>query len=200
MNDVTIIQSGGTTTVKVDDAVGVPKAKENDWFVAVVNNRSEKKYAQLLESRGYNIFIPIQKERRIWKNGAKKTVDRVLISSVIFIHCSEKERLEIVHMPFVKRFMVDHTKRKVDGRFPIARIPNYQIENFRRYIEHTDDPIEIEAIPYKFGDKVKVVRGKFEGLEGNVVQYTDGKANVVICIGFLGCAKLNIDLRYIKHI
>ncbi len=199
MSDVATKQSDGTTTAKVDDAVGVPITEDKDWFVAVVNNRSEKKYAQLLEAKGYKIFIPIQKEKRIWRNGTKKTVDRVLITAAIFVQCSEKERLDIVNMPFVKRFMVDHTKREVDGRFPIARIPNYQIENFRRYIEHTDEPIEIEAIPYKLGDKVKIVRGKFEGLEGNVVQYTDGKANLVICIGFLGCAKLNIDLRYIKR-
>lgn len=193
-------ESKGTTTAKVDDAVGVPKNKDKDWFVAVVNNRSEKKYAQLLEAKGYNTFTPIQKEECIWRNGTKKTVDRVLIAAVIFVQCSENERLNIVNMPFVKRFMVDHTKREANGRFPIARIPNYQIENFRRYIERTEYPIEIEAIPYKLGDKVKIVRGKFEGLEGNVVQYTNGKANLVICIGFLGCTKLNIDQKHLKFI
>ncbi len=200
MNNIATKHPNEATTTTVDDAVGVPKSEEKEWFVAVVNNRSEKKYAQLLENKGYHVFIPIQKEKRIWKNGTKKIVDRVLIAAVIFVYCSEKERLDIVHMPFIKRFMVDYTKRNVDGRFPIARIPNHQIENFRRYIERTDKPIEIETTPYQAGDKVQIIRGEFEGLEGNIVQHTDGRTYLVICIGFLGCAKLNIDMRDIKRI
>ena len=54
-----------TTTQKVDDAVGVPSIEKKEWFVAIVNNRSEKKYAQVLQNEGYEVFVPIQSEERI---------------------------------------------------------------------------------------------------------------------------------------
>ncbi len=200
MNDMVLKPFDGTPAIKVGDAVGVSENEKKEWFVAIVNNHSERKNSQWLESKGYKVFVPVQTEERVWRTGVKKKIDKVLIPAVIFICCSEKERLDIVNMPFVKRFMVDYTKRKADGRSSIARIPDCQIENFRKYIENADEPIEVECLPYNLGDKVRVVRGKFKGVEGYVFQNTDGKANLVICIGLLGCAKLNIDIRYIKRI
>ena len=180
----------GTTIQKVDDAVGVPNLEKREWFVAIVINRSEKKYAQVLHDKGYEIFVPIQSEKHTWRNGVIKTVDRVLIVATSFVHCTENERKDIVNMPFVKRFMVDQSQKDNAGKHPIARIPEEQIETFRKLLEKAEEPITIESLPLNVGDKVKVIRGKFTGIEGRILQQRCGETFLIIEINLLGCAKL----------
>lgn len=183
-----------TPTLKVGDAVGVPYIKKREWFVAIVSNRSEKKYAQALHNEGYEVFVPIQKEEHTWRNGTVKTVDRVLIAAMIFIYCTEEERKEIVKKPFVKRFMVDQTQKDKDGRHPIAKIPKNQIDIFRELLEKADEPITVDPFPLNVGDKVRVTRGKLKGIEGKILQPRYGKAFLIVEINLLGCAKLEVSL------
>lgn len=89
-------------TTNVDDAVGVTEAK---WFIAIVNNRSEKANAEKLTKMGIVNYVPVQDELRVWNNGKRVMVEKVMIPSKIFIHCTEKERREIVNLPFIFRFM-----------------------------------------------------------------------------------------------
>lgn len=189
-----------TPTPKVDDAVGVPQIKKQKWFVAIVNNRSEKKYAQILNSEGYEVFVPIQREERIWRNGTVKAVDRVLLPAMIFIYCSENERKEIVKKPFVKRFMVDQTQKDKNGKHPIAIIPDNQIEIFREILDKADEPVTIEPLPLNVGDKVKVIRGRLKGMKGKVLQQRNGKTFLIVEINLLGCAKLGVSLGDVEKI
>lgn len=69
----------------VDDAVGVEKA---NWYVAIVNNRSEKVTAEKLSNEGYEAYVASQEEYRLWRNGKKKKIDRVVIPSMVFLHCT----------------------------------------------------------------------------------------------------------------
>ena len=189
-----------TTTQKVDDAVGVPSIEKKEWFVAIVNNRSEKKYAQVLQNEGYEVFVPIQSEERIWRNGTVKIVDRVLIAAMIFVYCTENERKIIVNMPFVKRFMVDQSQKDKNGRHPIAKIPENQIDTFRELLEKADAPITIEMLPLHIGDRVKVVRGKLIGIEGKILQQKCGETFLIVEISLLGCAKLKISMADVEKI
>lgn len=187
-------------TLKADDTGGITENDNKFWFVAIVNNHSEKKYSELIQKLGHEVFVPTQKEERIWKNGKTKTIDRILISATIFVKCTEEERINILKHQYAKRFMVDHTKTKENGRHPIAIVPNNQIESFRKFIEQYDNPIEIVPIPYKLGESVKITKGKLKGLIGNVIQYTEGKAHIVICLGCLGCANLKINTNLIVRV
>lgn len=190
----------GTTTQKVDDAEGVPNTEGQAWFVAIVNNRSEKKYAQVLHNKGYETFVPIQNEEHIWRNGTVKAVGRVLIPTMIFIYCTEYERKEVLKMPFINRFMVDQTQKDNDGRHPIAKIPRWQMNLFRELLEKSDEPITIEPLPLNIGDKVKVIRGKLAGIEGRILQQRYGETFLIIEITLLGCAKLGISLGDVEKV
>lgn len=153
-----------TTTQKVDDAVGVPSIEKKEWFVAIVNNRSEKKYAQVLQNEGYDVFVPIQSEERIWRNGTVKVIDRVLIAAMIFVYCTENEQRMIVNMAFMKHFMVDQCQKNKDGKYPIAKISEEQKDTFRKLLEKADTPITIGVLPLHIDDKVKVVISRLTGI------------------------------------
>lgn len=200
MDECTAKKQDMATTQKVDDAVGVPNVEKREWFVAIVNNHSEKKYAQVLHNEEYETFVPIQSEKHIWRNGTVKVIDRVLIAAVIFVYCTENERKEIVKKPFVKRFMVDQTQKDKNGKHPIAKIPGHQIDTFRKLLSKTDEPVTIEPLPLNIGDKVRVIRGKLVGIEGMILQQKCRDTFLIVEIYLLGCAKLGISLEDVEKI
>ncbi len=164
------------------------------WYVAVVSHNSEKKVAERLAGLGQESWVASQKVRRIWRNGRKATVDRVVIPSKVFVKCTEPERREIVKLPFISRFLSD---RALSGSSitasRLAVIPQEQIDRLRFMLGQSDVPVEITAAPYRPGDRITVVRGSLKGLRGEVVRTADGKTELAVRLDMLGCARLIID-------
>ncbi|MCD8318265.1 MAG: UpxY family transcription antiterminator [Paraprevotella sp.] len=186
-----IDHSVSTATQGVGDAVGVLK---KNWYVAIVNNNTEKSCGEKLRQEGHEIYVPIQKETHRWRNGKVKVVERVVISASVFVHCTEKERRQhVVTLPYVKRFMTDNA-RAADalGRHPVAVIPESQMEKLRFILYNSDAPVSIESCPVRLGDRVRVVRGKLRGIEGRVIRNGDGSAHLIVQLDVLGCARMDI--------
>ncbi len=175
----------------VGDAVGVDSRK---WYVAVVNNNSEKKVQECLEKMHYEAYVARQQVLKIWKNNRKVKVDKVVIPSKVFIRCTELERKEIVALSFIKRFLTDKARTSVNGLTkPLAVIPQSQIDTMRFMLGQSDIPITFVETPLRRHDRVMVVRGHLKGIEGEVVQTCDGKSEVIVRIELLGSAKMTID-------
>ena len=175
----------------VDDAVGVGKCY---WFVAIVNHNSEKQSSEKLDKMGVANYLPTQSEVRVWRNGRKSKVDRIVIPSAIFIYCTEQRRKEIVGLPFIFRFMTNKAGSiKDSANKPLAIIPDKEIERLKFMLGQEDIPVEITAKPFKTGDKVRVVRGNLAGLEGEVMDLKESKSELIVTLDFFGCARLSID-------
>lgn len=175
----------------VGEAVGVDKSR---WYVAIVGNNTEKSSSGKLEKYGIECYLPIQQETKIWKNGKKATVDRVLIPTILFVRCSEKQRREIVNLPFISRFMVNKaaTSKGAFHSTP-AVIPDIQIQRLKFMVGNSDTPVSITDKPLKRGDLVRVVRGRLAGLEGEITDMSKDHTELVVAIDFFGCARLEID-------
>jgi transcription antitermination factor NusG len=174
----------------VGDAVGVGKSV---WYVALVNNNTEKMTGERLSALGYENYVATQLEIRVWRNGKRAKVDRVVIPSTVFVKCTEKERRQIVALPYINRFMTNKAAVTDEQpyRKPLAIIPNRQIETLRFMLGNSDTPVNIGR--YQKGDKVRVARGELCGLEGEVIETSDGKSELIVAIDFFGCARLTID-------
>lgn len=182
----------------VDDAVGVA---ESHWFVALVNHNSEKQSSERLTKLGVANFVPTQTEIRVWKNGRKSKVSRVVIPSVIFIHCTEEKRKDIVGLPFILRFMTNKAGTSSNGiSKPLAIIPNDQMERLKFMLGQSDVPVRIGELPLERGDKVRVMRGNLAGLEGEVIDMNDSKSELIVAINIFGCARLSIETINLKRI
>lgn len=174
----------------VDGAVGVPSRK---WFVAIVNARHEKSVAEKLANLGYEAFVAAQKELRIWKNGRRKLVDRVIIPSIVFVRCTEPQRREIVTQPFIFRFMVNRSANSGTLNKPVAVIPDKEIQKLRFMLGQSDYPVDFEPVAFKAKDCVRVIRGSLIGLVGEIAETSDGTHTLTVVIEQLGCAKVTID-------
>lgn len=64
---------------------------------------------------------------------------------------------------------------------------------------NSDTPVSIIG-EYRKGDRVKVIRGSLRGLEGEVVQTSDGKSQLTVGIDFLGYARVDIDVLDVERI
>lgn len=180
-----------TTAPKVDDAVGVPK---KCWFVAIVNNKTERRCVHKLEKLGYECYVPTQSEMHVWRTGVKKVVERVVLPSMVFIRTTEKERKQrIVTLPFINRFLPNCARAKdVFGKHLVAIVPDEQIQRLKFILGNADAPVEFEEITFKLGDKVRIIRGGLAGAEGHVIDCGD-ETYFAICVDFLGAAKVKIQ-------
>ena len=181
------------TATDVGDAVGMEK---REWFVAIVNYNTEKSVKQKLDNLKYEAYVATQPTLRIWKNGRKAKIERVVIPNMVFIKCSKSERKQIVTLPFINRFLTNragNTSANSKTK-PLAIIPQKEIETLQYMLCQPDIPITfIEAPTLKLKDKVVVVRGKLKGIEGSVIETYEDKSEVVVSIDILGTAKMTIN-------
>ena len=181
------------TTVR-PDAGGAVGVASRQWFVAIVKNNTEKSAEERLARLGHETYVARQQVLRVWKNGRKAKVDKVLIPAMVFVKCTEAERKEIVALPFISRFMTNKAAASADSPTkPLAVIPQEQIDTLKFMLGQSDIPVTMVAAPYKVRDRVVVVRGNLRGLEGEVVQTADGKSDLIIRVDLLGCAQVTIN-------
>lgn len=192
---------------ETDDAVGVPVSDEKPefkrWYIAIVGNNSERVCRDKLEARiagqagddkDYEVYVPVQQELRVRADGKRRTVERILFPSMLFIRCTERQRLQdIVRLPYIKRFVVDIARKAgFTGFPPVAVIPDSQMLGLKRMVNDGDSEVTIEPVNIPLGAKVRVNGGKLAGLEGHVLETGDGKNNLVIRVDMLGCARMEI--------
>lgn len=176
---------------------GIEECSQN-WYVAVVNNNSEKKVAQALNQLGYEVYVPTQMEERVVR-GKLRSVEKVLLPAMVFVHCTDAVRLEIVNIPFVKRFRVDIAKKNVQGGHSLMVIPDCQMVSFRLALDYKrKEQVFLEESPLVLGDEVEVKKGELMGMRGNIINLPDGNKQVVVSLGSLASIRLSIPASYLR--
>jgi len=180
----------------VDDAVGVHGAK---WFIAILNNHSEKSTAEKLTEMGVDNYLPTQSEIRVWRTGKRVKVDKVLIPSKIFIHCTERERRKLVYLPFINRFMTNiAAARNVSSNRPLAIVPEDEIVKLKFMLGASDGDVSFSEYFVK-GQKIEVVRGPLRGLVGEIaIEADSGVSRLFVNIDCLGSASVIINPKDVK--
>ncbi len=145
--------------------------KETDnsrnWLVIYTTPRAEKKVNERLEEQGIETYLPLYKTIRQWSD-RKKKVELPLFSSYIFLHVSEKERLQALETDGVVRFLY-YLKN------PAVVRPN-EINAIKLFLQETDGlKIKVEV-----GQKVEIASGPMEGVYGEVIRI--GKEKLLLRI------------------
>lgn len=182
---------------RTDDAVGVPDAR---WYAAIVNARHEKSVSGKLDGLGIENYIATQKELHIWKYGKRRMIDRIVIPSIVFVHCTEKERRNLVNLPFIYRFMVNRSSDSGKLGKPVAVISDAEINKLKFMLGQSDYPVEFLPTIFKVNDNVRVIRGKLAGLEGEIQENSDGTHRLVVSLSLLGGATVFIDPKDVEKI
>lgn len=184
----------GSADVDVAGGVGV-----GGWFVVLVGHNGERAVGRRLGERGYEVYVALQREVRVWRDGRRREVDRVVIPSVVFVRCGEGERRDVVKVQGVSRFLMN---RAGAGGVCPAVVPDVQMDRLRFMLGATDRPVEFVERPLRVGMQVRVVRGSLRGLVGEVVYAAEpevgvaddvSSARLLIRLDILGCATVKIS-------
>lgn len=188
-----------TSVNTADDAVGLP---ENHWYIAIVGNRSEVKCSKSLTDLGYESFVATQNVRVVTKNGRRKTLNRIVFPALVFVRTTDKERKRnLVYLPFIKRFMTDPSRRpQPKAPAPVAVVPDKEMDILKFMLENSDKPVTVETGVFNKGDRVRVVSGGLEGLEGIVHSVSEGCERLYVSLDILGCANVEIDRQQLQLI
>lgn len=177
----------------VDGAGGVEQAH---WYAAYVNHNAERRTADRIEAQGVDTYIATQREMRVWVNGRRKMIDRVVIPSVVFVRCTEDmRRHRIVKTPGINRFLTNKAAAAGTYGSSVAIIPEREMATLRFMLGNADTPVDFTPHTYTAGDRVRVLRGPLRGLEGIAVRTPDtSESTLHVALGLLGCATVALPL------
>ena len=159
------------------------------WIAAYTKPRHEKTVENELLKKGFEVYLPILKERRKWSD-RKKWVEFPLFRSYIFV------RTEIKNSLFVLQTMGVVKVIKFGGE--IAVIQNDSIRAIKLMIEGGYMP---EAIDYFVkGEKVEVKNGPLKGLIGEVTRVDNNDRLLVRVDAIQHSVSVQIDRGYLKSV
>jgi transcription antitermination factor NusG len=143
------------------------------WYALYTCPRHEKRVASQVEDRGISCFLPVYRSERTWKD-RRKVLELVLFPGYVFVHMAIENRLRVLQLPGVVRFV------SFNGE-PVT-LPAVEIEALQSRLS---GGTRIEPHPYcRVGRRVRVRSGAMVGLEGIVVRRKDS-CRVVFSINLI---------------
>ncbi|MGH9325159.1 MAG: UpxY family transcription antiterminator [Terriglobia bacterium] len=146
---------------------------EAEWYALYTRHQHEKTVEDLLSKKGFQVFLPLYKSQRRWKDRIK-TLSLPLFPSYVFVHGGMERQLDIIMTPGVYSMVTAAGK--------VAIIPGEEIEAVRRMVENS---VRVEPHPFlKCGDWVRVKAGPLAGIEG-ILTRIKGLFRLVISVEML---------------
>jgi transcription antitermination factor NusG len=125
------------------------------WYAIYTRHQHEKVVANVLTTKGFEVFLPVYTARHQWKDRTKE-LSLPLFPSYVFVHTCLRERVEVLRTPGVYQFVEF-------GGVPCP-ISLHEVQAVRRAIDHS---LAIVPHPYLHcGDRVRVRSGPLTGSEG----------------------------------
>jgi transcription antitermination factor NusG len=125
------------------------------WFAVSVKTRAEKSVARMLETKGFEEFVPTYKETHQWSD-RRKQIEIPLFTRYVFCRFDDRFRLPVLTIPGVLAIVGTPA-----GSTPIEQ---REIDALRRVSN-----AGVECQPWPFvqpGQRVRVRRGALSGVEG----------------------------------
>jgi transcription antitermination factor NusG len=143
------------------------------WYAVYTRPRHEKCVAQQVESRQMQSFLPLYRAVHRWKDRTKE-VDLALFPGYVFVHLPLRDRLRVLEIPGVVRFVSFQSKP--------AALPEIELESLRRGLAGR---IPMTPHPYlQVGRRVRLRSGPMAGLEG-ILRRRKERLRLVVSIEML---------------
>jgi transcription antitermination factor NusG len=142
----------GMLNAKSSDAV---MSGGSPWWALYTRHQHEKTVAEMLSNKGFDVFLPLYDSMRRWKD-RKKLLSLPLFPGYVFVRGGLSRKLHVVSTPGVHMILYRGEQ--------VAIIPDNEIQAIRTAV---DGHYRVEPHPFlKCGDRVRVIRGSLEGVEG----------------------------------
>ncbi len=138
---------------------GVKNAEDAPWWALYTRHQHEKIVADMLSTKGFEVFLPLYDSVRRWRD-RKKLLSLPLFPCYVFVRGGLDRKLQIVTTPGVYMILY-HGER-------VAAIPGAEMDAIQRAVQGR---CRVEPHPFlKCGERVRVKRGSLEGVEGILIR------------------------------
>jgi transcription antitermination factor NusG len=161
----------------------------DEWWALYTRHQHEKTVAEILSMKGFEVFLPLYESVRRWKD-RKKILSLPLFPCYVFIRGGLMRRLEVVTTPGVHMILYRGER--------IATIPESELDAIRRSVEGR---LSVEPHPFlKCGERVRVIRGSLQGVEGVLVRKKN-LYRLVLSVAMLAqSASVEIDVADVEPV
>ena len=169
------------------------------WFAARTRDKQEfavRRFLDKLKSEE-NLDIDYYLPTRIVISQLKyrrKRSEVPVIRNLIFICATKQVACDISNVYSAQLFYM-----KDLSTHSMLIVPNKQMEDFMFVMDLNPDGVSFDTEPFAIGNKVKVVKGDFCGIEG-VIATESNKTYVVIRIKGVLVASVKVPKSYLKMI
>ncbi len=129
------------------------------WWAVYTRHQHEKTVAEVLSTKGFEVFLTLHDSMRRWKD-RQKVLSLPLFPCYVFVRGKLSRRLQVVTTPGIHMILSRGEQ--------IAVVPEEELLAIRRAVNGN---YRVEPHPFlKVGERVRVTRGSLEGVEGILIR------------------------------
>jgi transcription antitermination factor NusG len=164
-----------------------PISEQRAWYAIYVKHQHEKKAADLLARKGFEILLPIYRSVRRWKD-RNKTIFLPLFPCYLFVRTDLSRKIDILRTAGVFQL--------VESGGCACPIPECDIEAIKRVVH---SPAQIAPHPFlRNGERVRVRHGPLEGVEGILTRFKNQHRVVMTVEPLQKAFAVEIDLAAVE--
>lgn len=158
------------------------------WYVMYTASRSEKKVADRLTEKGWDVYLPMVEELRQWSD-RKKKVQRPLFNGYVFVKTERSKLWECLQVPGAVKF--------VNFAGNHATIREEDLDTIRRIVT-TGVAVETDGGEIGPGEKVKVVGGPLQDMEGECIEKGNKDYFLIRIPGIMQNMIITIERKFLQ--
>lgn len=172
------------------------------WYVLRVTYQRELAAKSVLDALQVDNFLPMRKVRRQGTDGRFVWRKEVAVHNYIFVRATREEidAIKSGRLPFLRYVM-----QTADGLRKPQVVPELQMQCFIAVAGKIDerihylDPVEVDL---EQGDRVRILGGPFEGVEGAFVRLKEQREKCVVVRidGIVAVATATIPARLVEKL
>jgi transcription antitermination factor NusG len=169
------------------------------WFAARTRDKQEFAIRKSLDKLKFeeNLDLDYYLPTRIVISQLKyrrKRSEVPAIRNLIFIYATKQTACDLSNVYSVRLYYM-----KDLFTHSMLVVPNKQMKDFMVIMDLNPDGVSFDSAPFAIGNKVKVIKGDFSGIEGEIVTEAN-KTYVVIRIKGVLVASVKVPKSYLKII
>jgi len=159
------------------------------WIAIYTKSRHEKKVANNLIEKGFEVYLPLIRKRQKWSD-RKKWISYPLFKSYVFVRNQRSRNLLVLKTPGIVKI--------VKFRNEVATIDQDSINAIKLMIEGGYSP---ESTDYFIrGDLAEVVDGPLKGVVGEVARIDDKNRLMIKIDSIQHSVSIQIKRNFLKKI
>jgi transcription antitermination factor NusG len=164
------------------------------WYAAKVKYQTEKKIKSWLDEISIENFIPFRTVV-VERNGKRIRKEKPLVPGLLFVRTNYRKALSLpVESAITMNYM-----RNIETH-QLLVVPDKQMEDFMFLLDFSEAALQIENTNLKRGDRVRVIKGDFAGIEGELIRIKGHKRVVVRLEGLFSLATTYIPGSFLERL